>query len=163
MGQAGRGVRRLWVRRLGMAGLPVLAISATVWADGGNHRGGAATDPAKVVGPERCAECHEAEYAVWKQTHHAVTFREMHRKAGAKEIVKKLGGARIKRNEHCLTCHYTEGLKSGKPRAMWGVTCESCHGQAAEWEKVHSDYGGKDVKKDQETAAQVARRLGGGQ
>jgi hypothetical protein len=123
------------------------------------HMGGAATDPNKVVGPERCAECHEAEFEAWKLTHHATTFSEMHRKPEAKEIVEKLGGKRIKRNEHCLVCHYTEGLKNDKPRALWGVTCESCHGQAQGWEKAHNDYGGKTVTKQSETPEHRKQRL----
>jgi len=116
--------------------------------------GGAAHDPAKVVGPERCGECHKAEFAAWQQTHHAKTFLEMHRKPEAAEIVKKLGGTRIKQNEHCLTCHYTQGLKEGEPVALWGVACESCHGRAKAWIGVHYDYGG-----ETETADHKKERL----
>jgi len=128
-------------------------------ANGQSQIGGAAHDPAKVVGPERCGECHKSELAAWQQTHHAKTFLEMHRKPEAAEIVKKLGGKRIKQNEHCLTCHYTQGLKEGEPTALWGVTCESCHGQAKEWIDVHNDYGGKGVTRETETADHKKARL----
>jgi hypothetical protein len=121
--------------------------------------GGAAPDSAKVVGPERCGECHKSELAAWQQTHHAKTFLEMHRKPEAAEIVKKLGGKRIKQNEHCLRCHYTQGLKEGEPTALWGVTCESCHGQAKDWIDVHNDYGGKGLKKETETAEHKKMRI----
>ncbi len=133
-----------------------------VWspaAIGQSQIGGAARDPAKVVGPERCGECHKSEFAAWQQTHHAKTFLEMHRKPEASEIVQKLGGRRIKQNEHCLQCHYTQGLKEGEPAALWGVTCESCHGQAKEWIDVHNDYGGKGVTKETETADHRKQRI----
>ncbi len=123
-------------------------------AAGQARSGGAAHDPAKAVGPERCGECHKAEFAAWQQTHHARTFLEMHRKPEATEIVRNLGGVRIKQNEHCLTCHYTQGLKEGEPAALWGVTCESCHGLGKPWMGVHYDLGG-----ETETAEHKATRL----
>jgi hypothetical protein len=126
---------------------------------GQSQIGGAARDPAKVVGPERCGECHKSEIAAWQKTHHSTTFLEMHRKPEAAEIVKKLGGKRIKQNEHCLQCHYTQGIKEGEPAALWGVTCESCHGQAKEWIDVHNDYGGKGVTKETETADHKKQRI----
>ncbi len=143
--------------------LPVLA----AWAlgagasavNGPSQIGGAAHDPARVVGPERCGECHKSEFAAWQQTHHAKTFVEMHRNPEASEVVKKLGGKRIKQNEHCLTCHYTQGLKDGEPSALWGVACESCHGRAKDWIDVHNDYGGKGVTKDTESPQHKKMRI----
>ena len=121
--------------------------------------GGAAKDPAKVMGAEACGECHTAELNAWKETQHAKTFREMHRRDEATAIVKALGGGRIKRNEHCIQCHYTEGLRNGKPRALWGVTCESCHGQAKDWMDLHSDLGGNDVSRETESSEHREQRL----
>jgi hypothetical protein len=143
------------------AALAALAIGANALpaVPGQSQIGGAAHDPLKVVGPEKCGECHKSELAVWQKTHHANTFLEMHRKPEAAEIVKKLGGKRIKQNEHCLQCHYTQGLKEGEPAALWGVTCESCHGQAKEWIDVHNEYGGKGSKKETETAEHMKLRL----
>jgi hypothetical protein len=131
-------------------GLAALLATGVI-ADEASHRGGAATDPAKVVGPEKCGECHKAEVAAWKLTHHATTFLEMHRKPEAKEIVTKLGGKRIKVNEHCLTCHYTEALHDGEPKALWGVTCEACHGAARDFVDVHNSFGPKGATKETET------------
>jgi hypothetical protein len=121
--------------------------------------GGSSRDPAKVVGPERCAECHEAEAAAWKRTHHFQTFLDMHRKEEAKAIIDKLGGSRIKVNPHCVSCHYTQGLKNDKPRSMWGVTCESCHGAGADWVDVHNAYGPKGTTRETETPAHKKQRI----
>lgn len=144
---------------LAAAGVLAPALSASRAATAQAQIGGAASDPAKIAGPERCGECHKSEIAAWQQTHHAKTFLEMHRKPEATEIVKKLGGKRIKQNEHCLVCHYTEGLKEGESAALWGVTCESCHGQAKEWIDLHNDYGGKGITKESETPDHKKMRL----
>lgn len=145
---------RAWI----VAVVPVLA-AALVAADETTHRGGAATDPAKVVGPEKCGECHKNELEAWKAMHHATTFLEMHRKDRAKEIVEAVGGKRIKVNEHCLTCHYTEGTKAGRTAAMWGVTCESCHGGAAAWVDGHGSYGPKGTTREMESPEHRKERL----
>lgn len=145
------GVLTVAAAALGVCGLPCAAASSQI--------GGAAHDPAKVAGPERCGECHKSEVAAWNEMHHAKTFVEMHRRPEASEIVKNLGGKRIKQNEHCLSCHYTQGLKDGEPAAMWGVTCESCHSQAKDWIDVHNEYGGKGVTKEKETPEHRKARL----
>lgn len=121
--------------------------------------GGAAKDPAKVAGPEACGECHVSELNAWKQTHHATTFVEMHRRDEAKTIVTAMGGRRIKQDETCVQCHYTEGLRNDRPRSMWGITCESCHAQAKDWVEVHNDFGGKDVTRETETPEHRKERL----
>lgn len=51
----------------------------------------ASPDPAKVVGPNACAECHKTETANWKSTHHFSTFRDMPRRKDTKAIAKKNG------------------------------------------------------------------------
>ncbi len=139
--------------------LSLLLVTGSATAAEPTFRGGAAKDPARVVGPEKCGECHKSELATWGLTHHAQTFQEMHRKPRAQEIVGKLGGSRIKVNPYCLTCHYTEGMRDGKSVAMWGVTCESCHGAARDWVDVHNSYGPKGTTKETETAAHRTERL----
>ncbi len=118
-----------------------------------------AGDIDKLVGPDECGECHKKEVAAWRDSRHYKTFNELARTKEAKAIAKKLGLSRIKRESACLDCHFTVMNKDGKPKAMAGITCESCHGAAQDWLKVHSDYGGKDVKKEQETAAHKKQRL----
>ena len=61
-------------------------------------------DPALVKGPDACGECHKSSVAVWKDTHHATTFKSLPRSEKAKEIAKAMGIRRIKSASDCLTC-----------------------------------------------------------
>lgn len=115
-----------------------------------------ASDPAKTVGPNACAECHKQEVEAWKGTHHFKTFREIPRKPEAKEIAEKLGVKRIKSESLCLNCHFTVQQKSSKEEPISGISCESCHGAGQDWIKVHSGYSGKTAKT--ETKAEAAAR-----
>lgn len=117
----------------------------------------AGTDAAKVVGAEKCAECHKAEFAAWKETKHYDTFNSMHRKPEAKEIADNLGIQSIKRESVCLSCHYTEQGSGGE--AVAGVSCESCHGAAADWINIHNDLGGKDVTRATESPEHRKKRI----
>jgi hypothetical protein len=105
--------------------------------------GAVASDPARTVGPNACAECHKQEAAAWKGTHHFKTFREMPRKSGAKAIAEKMGVRRIKAESLCLNCHFTVQQKNNKAEPVSGISCESCHGAAQDWIKVHSSFSGK--------------------
>lgn len=117
-----------------------------------------APDPKLVVGPDKCGECHKAEFKVWKNTHHYKTFKKMHRTKEAKEIKEKMGIRRIKAESDCLTCHYTSKPKGGKAKPIAGISCESCHTPAKKWLDVHNDLGGKDVKpKDEKPEHRKAR------
>ena len=62
--------------------------------------GTVASDPAKIVGPNACAECHKQEAEAWKDTHHFKTFREMPRRKEANEIAEKMGVQRIRSEEY---------------------------------------------------------------
>ena len=98
-----------------------------------------------LVGPDRCAECHESEQAVWLESRHQLGFKEMHRDPLAKAMAKKLGIRRIKSAAECLSCHYTPEERKGKIRAAHGVSCESCHGAGREWTPIHDDFGGAEL------------------
>lgn len=115
-----------------------------------------ASDPAKIVGANACAECHKQEAEAWKATHHFKTFSEMPRKAPAKEISEKMGLRRIKAESVCLNCHFTVQQKNNKPEVVSGISCESCHGAAQDWIKVHSGFSGKTAKT--ETKSEEAAR-----
>ncbi len=121
--------------------------------------GGAATDPAMVLGPDTCGECHKEEVEVWRETHHAKTFTTMPREDKAREIADKLGLRRIKDESVCLSCHFTEAVSDGETKAIAGISCESCHGAAKDWNDPHSDFGGKDVTAESETPEHKAERL----
>lgn len=115
-------------------------------------------DPALVVGPKACGECHKASFESWKHTKHMSTFKKLPRKKSAKKIVKAMGLKRIKSGSDCLTCHFTSKQKKAKSKPIAGITCESCHGAGKNWETVHSDFGGKGVTAKTEAAAHKKQR-----
>ena len=116
-------------------------------------------DPAKVRGPEACAECHTAEMDAWKTTNHYKTFNAMHRKPEAQQIASKLGITTIKRESLCVNCHYTEKATGSGKDVIAGIACESCHGAGKDWIDLHGDYGGKKVEKSMETPAHRKQRI----
>jgi len=92
-----------------------------------------------VAGPKRCAECHEEEYAVWRESKHRHAWDTLKEK-----------GAHV--NPDCQRCHVTgygmpggfESLAQGDTRV--DVACESCHGPSlahCEDETVHTAYYGQ--------------------
>ena len=115
-------------------------------------------DPAKVVGPDACGECHKSSVAAWKETHHSTTFKELPRKKEAREIAKNMGLKRIKAGSDCLTCHFTSKLEDGEPEPIAGIACESCHGAGKDWINVHSNFGGKGVTAETEDPAHKVER-----
>jgi len=116
----------------------------------------ASPDPAKIVGPNACAECHKSETAAWKTSHHFSTFRDMPRGKDTKAIAKKMGIKRVKADSLCLDCHFTSQVVKNKPKPIAGISCESCHSQGKDWLKIHSEFSGK--KKATESKAQAADR-----
>jgi len=112
-----------------------------------------------IVGPERCGECHKREFAAWKDSGHARGYHTMHRSPAAKAIAANLGMTRIKSAPSCIRCHYTPVERLGAVRAGQGVSCESCHGPAADWLAVHDDFGGSDVNEDDEKPEHRVRRI----
>jgi hypothetical protein len=119
--------------------------------------GAVASDPAKTVGPNACAECHKQEVEAWKGSHHFKTFRDMPRNDKGKEIADKMGVRRIKQESLCLNCHFTVQQKDNKEEPVAGISCESCHSAGQDWIKVHSGWSGKTEKT--ETKAEAEARL----
>jgi len=105
-------------------------------------------DPAEVIGAEACIKCHASECQQWKKTPHFATLEALHRKPEAKAIAKRLGLRSIKRNDVCVKCHYTQQLVADRVRVVSGVSCESCHGAAKNWVKLHNDYGGETIESE---------------
>ena len=118
-----------------------------------------ASDPAKIVGPNACAECHKQEAEAWKASHHFKTFREMPRRKEANEIAEKMGVQRIRSESMCLTCHYTVQEKENKKQPIAGITCESCHSAGEDWIKVHSQFSGKTEKTESKAEAEARWKL----
>jgi Cytochrome c554 and c-prime len=135
--------------------LPLLLVAVGVMMNGESAQAEAVKfhlDATKVMGPDACGECHKSSVSVWKKTTHARTFKELPRNNDAKKIAKKMGIKRLKSDSQCLNCHFTSQEKEGKTKPIAGITCESCHGEGKDWIKLHSDFGGKDVTKETETA-----------
>lgn len=116
-------------------------------------------DPAKIVGSDQCAKCHQGEVQQWMKTPHFATFDTLHRLPRAKDIADKLGLPSIKRSDVCTQCHYTKQVEDGRERVVAGVSCESCHGAAAGWIAIHNDYGGPSATKASESAEHKAKRV----
>ena len=120
----------------------------------------APANPHLVLGNEACVKCHAPEIQVWKQTPHARTFEEMHRRPEAKQIAAKLGLRSIKHEGRCVACHYTQQSDpNGNPHVLAGVSCESCHGGAKNWVELHHDYGGEEITRLMESPAHRSQRI----
>jgi hypothetical protein len=117
------------------------------------------TDPAKIVGPNACAECHKQEAEASKGTHHFKTFRELPRRKEANEIAEKMGVQRIRSEGLCLTCHYTVQQKENRKQAIAGISCESCHSAGENWIKIHSQFSGKTEKTETKAEAEARWKL----
>jgi hypothetical protein len=138
--------------------LSVVALLAMAFAGGGLS---AAAEPF-YQGEQKCFDCHKSEDGVWKQTKHAISFREIHRKPAVKNIITAAGGdANMRRNDTCTTCHFTmvQANATAKPAATTGTSCESCHGPSSDWLALHNDYGGPSAKRETETPAHKAERV----
>jgi len=116
-------------------------------------------NPALVVTADSCAKCHANEVSVWKQTPHFQTFEKLHRNPRAKEISSLMGQRSIKRGNVCIGCHYTTQLDGDRKRVVSGVSCESCHGAAADWLNLHNDYGGPTATRESESDIHRKQRI----
>lgn len=113
----------------------------------------------EIMGADECGECHKDEVKVWRQTKHYRTFNELSRRDKAKEIAKKMGVKRIKKDSACMNCHFLNKEEAGELVPISGISCESCHSPAKNWIKVHNDFGGKDAKKEDESPEHNFKRL----
>lgn len=98
----------------------------------------AAADPAKILGPDTCGNCHKQEFSAWQQTHHFKTFEDLHRRPTAKSIAEKMGVQRIKSEGTCVACHYTSQGPASSLKPIAGVSCELCHGAGKDWLSLHN-------------------------
>ena len=98
-------------------------------------------DPTKIVGSETCQECHKAATAVWDRTLHHATYINMPQSDKALAIAAKMGieALDLTTSAKCSQCHFTVKSAGSKPKAISGISCESCHGAAGNWLKMHLD------------------------
>ena len=109
-------------------------------------------EPASAfVGPGACAACHAQETAVWKGTKHHRSFESIESNPKHGDILAAVGERSMKTAATCTLCHFTMvSTGGGKRIAKSGPSCESCHGAAAGWVKVHADFG-RGFSKETET------------
>ena len=144
--------KTIWVLRLGRVAVGI-ALGLAIGLSASGFEAAAQElkrDPALVMGPDACGECHKSSVAAWKATKHATTFKDLPRRKSAKKIAKNMGTRRLKSDSACLSCHFTSAEVKGKVKPIAGIACESCHGAGKNWIKEHSDYGGKGVTKESE-------------
>ncbi len=116
-------------------------------------------EPAAVAGPDACGECHKGSMKSWKLSKHSTGFKNMSKSKDARAIAKKLSIKRIKKaGSICMDCHFTSIIAQDRVKAVAGPACESCHGAGKSWIDLHSDFGGKDVKAEDETPAHKEER-----
>ena len=117
-------------------------------------------NPAQIVGPDACAECHENEHHVWMDSAHQAGSLTLTRGDEAKRIAAVLGVRRIKTEDRCASCHYTvQQVGAARPQTISGVSCELCHNAAAAWIDSHSHFGPDAATADEETAQHRSDRL----
>lgn len=105
----------------------------------------AKTNPAHVVGSDKCAKCHKAEVAALaKQKHHGSLAKI--KGGNASKYIAAVGGS----DAVCITCHGTPQGEGDSVKAIASVSCESCHGGARDWLEIH---GKKDVDRAERHAA----------
>jgi hypothetical protein len=99
------------------------------------------------VGATSCKMCHKKpekgeQYPKWLAGPHAHAYKSLLTDQ-SKAICKEMGIAEAPEEaDKCLKCHVTgHGAKAEllgkKYDKTEGVTCESCHGPAADWKKPH--------------------------
>lgn len=147
------------MRRIGWLAIALLAIAALAWlADSqmmAKAEGEVAAEKAVekkaaehgYLGAAACKMCHKSEakgaqYPKWEASRHAHAYKSLLTDE-SQEICKKLGIKEApEKADKCLKCHVTgHGVKPellGKKYTVEeGVGCESCHGPAADWKKIH--------------------------
>ncbi len=118
-------------------------------------------DPTKVVGHQACTECHQSEVDGWLKSSHATkSFSMLTSNPKAKEFASKLGiSSATQASSVCASCH---GLQQ-QQAVMLGNSCETCHGgsgpKESGWLKIHADYGGEGVTREQETEEHHKQRM----
>ncbi|MBI2193258.1 MAG: hypothetical protein HYU36_14880 [Planctomycetes bacterium] len=150
-------MRHSCVACLGLA-VSLITTGAAAGADVAQNR--------TVLGVKACSDCHKNECENWEKSEHFKSFRNIgQRRAAIKGILDAVGvKTTIKTTRECTVCHFTmeaDPSSTAAPAmvAKAGPSCESCHGAASGWLPIHYDYGGKDVKKDAETAEHRSKRI----
>ncbi len=128
-----------------------LALIAAIWLSGQVTAVAEDKPAAKVehgyVGVQECKACHNAEakgaqFAKWEASPHAHAYKSLLTEQSKKICADKGIAEAPEKAAQCLKCHVTgHGVKAELLGAKYtveeGVGCESCHGPAADWKKLH--------------------------
>ena len=99
------------------------------------------------IGPERCGECHKKEFKAWNASTHSMLLSDSEDEevlVKSEEIPDRLGIDDIESDAACVGCHFSYYRDEEGEEQLTSIDCESCHGAAAGWVDVHSDYGTRD-------------------
>ncbi len=144
-----------------------LLASGLLVAAAGNSRGQAVAllHPEKVLGSERCEECHKQEILAWKASTHSRSnsvHRDAKTKDRAKEIAAKMGIRNVNdipSHPLCTECHFTRQKVNNTLKVISGVSCESCHGAAKDYRDVHGDKDGIPSREERQKRSKAAGML----
>jgi hypothetical protein len=134
--------------------------------------GGAFADGHAYVGESQCEDCHGAKeaaknligpdgqptnpVAVWQQdAHHTKANDALSNDWGKRAATKANVGDPTAEGSMCLNCHATGAGKEGALDPSEGVSCEACHGAAADYMKktVHGEINDDPAKMNVAVAA----------
>ncbi len=98
----------------------------------------------QIIGSHECIECHDTNALDLNQTPHALLeLDDANQRLLQKENMGKIATAMGVNPKTaiaeplCASCHATLQVKKGKPEALEGPSCESCHGAAKKWFDDH--------------------------
>jgi len=102
------------------------------------------------VGESQCENCHDAAahdalqingvnglhdpISVWKQDPHHNAFTALTSERGKQAAQKANVSDPQAADSMCLKCHATGASSASPPDPSEGVSCEACHGAAADWQ-----------------------------
>lgn len=106
-------------------------------------------DEFRVLGFQRCVDCHELPAEAWRRSSHSHrSLAMLSSNLRAQRYARRLGisPSEITRDSRCTNCHGTrQQTPNGAVRVDHGVSCESCHGPAGAslasdgWLELHSE------------------------
>lgn len=110
----------------------------------------------KVMSYESCDQCHKFSVQAWKKSSHFGSFESLNldKEGKAKAIMGAMGLTGSPASQaSCAQCHFTDQVSKGDNQftnknygPTHGVSCESCHGPAADWVELHNKKSLKEIK-----------------
>jgi hypothetical protein len=133
------------MRKIAWFGTTLLLIVCVAWWVGADE-----TEQAQehgFIGAKSCMACHKnpakgAQYTKWLESPHAHAYQSLLTDESKQICAEKGITAAPEEAPECLKCHVTAWdakaeLLGKKYDKTEGVSCESCHGPAADWKTPH--------------------------